>query len=181
MKTHLLRLIFLIIYFVFFNFNFVFSQKTNFSDWKEIEKHQRFVINQIEKKEYYLNEYKINSNRFALHQPTYFQYFERYFYTFDRRENPPKTLLKAIISRKERNKTNFYKEYILDNDGNLIYYFEQEQPETSSQPLLKLKIYFFENKVIKSFKNDKELNTLDDKKLKEILNNYENLKIKFKN
>ena len=56
-----------------------------------------------------------------------------------------------FISRKERNKRNFYKEYILDNEGNLIYYFEQEQPETSSTPLLKLKVYFFEKKVIYFF------------------------------
>lgn len=162
----------------------IFAQN-QLSDWKEIERHQRFVMTQIEKKEYYLNEYKINANRFNLHQPAYFQYFERFFYTFDRRENPPKTLLKAMISRKERNKINFYKEYVLDNDGNLVYYYEQEQPETSSLATKKLKIYLFNEKVIKAFKNDKEILDKEPQKIhnqdmEAIIYAFQQLKAKFK-
>ncbi len=169
----------LFFYFLQIKTSQIFAQK-NLSDWKEIEKHQRFVMNQIEKKEYFLNEYKVNANRFALHQPIFFQYFERYFYTFDQRNASKNTLLKAIISRREHNKINFYREYVLDNEGNLIYYYEQEQPETASLATKKLKIYFFNQKNIKIIKNDKEVSALPEKEIAEKLANFELLKAKFK-
>ncbi|MCU0443894.1 MAG: hypothetical protein MUE85_03180 [Microscillaceae bacterium] len=121
---------------------------------KTAEETQKYIANHIEKREFHLNELKFNANRFATHQAEYFQRFEKYFYTIDRRDaQAPKALLMAVIIRIEKDRTQYHREYNFDKTGDLVYYTEQ-QIESNSPPQSRLKVYFSQGKVLKWSEGD---------------------------
>jgi outer membrane protein assembly factor BamE (lipoprotein component of BamABCDE complex) len=179
-KNIMKKIIFIILIFILVSK--AFSQNI---DFYEIEKECRYILNKIEKKEFLLNEYRVNANRFALDEPNYFQVFEKFYYIFDKRERKNNNIvLKAIIIRKEKDRVNYYQEYLFDNQGDLIYYLEQKQAETSLVPQDKLKIYFHKEETLKWFKNENELKDKTEQlegKTKKIWLDVKKLKQKFKN
>jgi hypothetical protein len=145
-KNYLLQLLILLL-----GFNWGFAQE---NDLKNAEETQKYIANHIEKREFHLNELKFNANRFAIHEAEYFQRFEKYFYTIDRRNlSQPKALLMAVIIRIEKNRVNYHREYNFDQNGNLVYYTEQEI-EAGNTPQNRLKVYFNQSKVLKWSEGD---------------------------
>lgn len=172
---------FILFFIVFYISNhFLFGQN---NDFYAIDKECRYTLNKIEKGEFFLNEYRINANRFTLDESDYFQNFEKYYYILDKREgknNNP--ILKAVIVRKEKEKINYYYEYIFDNDNDLVFYSEQKQSETSLIAQDKVKIYFQKETILKWFKNDVEMKDKTEQpdiKVKEIFVNIKKMKKKF--
>lgn len=165
---------------ILFGCNFLASGQ---EEIKKIDATYQYVMKNIEKREYLLNEYKINATRFALHQPEYFQYFEKYFYMFDKRpESLKKPIIQAVITRNEKEGTVYYKEFIFDIDGNISFYFEQQMPNGAMTPIKKIKLYIFENKIVKWLQGDVEITDKTEfpsAKSKEVLDNAIKYKEKF--
>ncbi|TAE73734.1 MAG: hypothetical protein EAZ85_06295 [Bacteroidetes bacterium] len=174
-----MRLLFIFFYFISFYVN-SFAQNL---DCNAIEKEYRYTLNKIEKGNFFLNEYRINANRFALDEPDYFQNFEKYYYTLDKREGKNnKPILKAIILRKEKNKVNYYYEYFFDNNSEFIFYSEQKQSETSLVAQDKIKFFFQKEIVLKWFKNESEMKDKSEdpqNKVDKILKDVKKMKKKF--
>ncbi len=178
---------FLSIIFLCFLFQYHILSAQN-ADYNAIEKECRYTLNKIEKGDFFLNEYRINANRFALDatsNPNHFQNFEKYYYTLDKREgknNNP--ILKIIIVRKEKEKINYYYEYIFNNESGLIFYSEQKQSETSLVAQDKIKIYFQSETALKWFKNEVEIKDKTEQpqnKINKILKDTKKMKNKFLN
>lgn len=146
--------------------NPLFAQK----DVTSIAKEYQIAMDNIERQEYHLNEFKINANRFNIHHDSYFQYFERYFYTFDRREeskNQP--ILKVVILKTERKGIQYHKEFVYDNEGNFIFYLEQQR-EAMKKTYSKISAYFdTDGKILKWLENDEDKSEERSNKGKQIV------------
>lgn len=149
---------------------------------KEIEKIVQYVKKNIQRQEYYLNEFNINANRSDIHQTGYFQHLERYFYTFDKRKKTDHhPILQAIIVTTERDGVSYLNEYVYDIHSNLVYYFEQ-QKDKSQLPAKKLKIYLSEGSVVKWQEAENglaDLTVMNTKKAHRILTTAQQLQEKF--
>lgn len=118
-----------------------------------IEQSYQRVKNGIQKQQYHQNEYKINSQRFSLHQPGYRQYYESYYYTFDKRpEMNQKPLIKAVFIQSIKEETKYLKEYIYDNEGNFIYYSQKVLED--ARVLDEVRLYIHQQKLIKWLRED---------------------------
>jgi|GEM_PF-2652542 len=150
--------------------------------WFEIEKECSYINAQIEKGEFLLNELKINSNRLALRDEEYAQYWEKYFYMYDHKiAVNPSAFLKAIIIKTERQGTIHYKEYMYNNDGQCIYFNEVKQ-NSKNAVNERLRIYIQNGQPVRWFKNDADV-TYDTEKPEKltltILQTAQKLKEKF--
>ncbi|NJO01895.1 MAG: hypothetical protein HC880_09545 [Bacteroidia bacterium] len=115
---------------------------------RQIDEVYNLVQLNIERQAYLQNEFKINAERFSLHQPGYFQHFELYHYAIDRRPGAAqKPLLKAVFIRTDKEDTQHLKEYIFDNDGNCVVYGEKEITANLTQG--EARIYLHEGKIIR--------------------------------
>jgi hypothetical protein len=126
--------------------NFLWAQTDKL---KEVEAMCRYTMQMIEKREYHLNEVRFNSNRFSMHDKGYFQHLVKYYYTQDRK-NPeiPSFLLKSVVTRTEKEDKNYYKEWVFDNDNQLVYYAEHWQL-LRSLPKDRVRVYFYQGQVLK--------------------------------
>ena len=123
---------------------------------REIDQMTGHVESKITDNAYYLNEYKINSKRYSLHQPGYFQYFERYYYTQDKRSNKDRSiLLKAVVTVREKEEVVYLRKFIYDDDSNLIYYTERKS-RVSTAPDNEVRIYFDQGKLVRYMINDQD-------------------------
>lgn len=113
-----------------------------------IEQTYNYIKRNIQIREYHTNEIKFNSKRYSLHQPGYFQLFETYYYSFDKRspqsQNPQ---LCAVLVREEREEKKYLKEYLFDHLDNFVFYSEKELD--GAVVLSEVRVYLHEGKVIK--------------------------------
>ncbi len=148
---------------------------------RKIEENYRRVERNILNQEYYLDEYKVNATRFSIHQPGYFQYLEKYYYNFG---NPPGTskipLIKAIITRKEREEVIYLKKYIYDEQGQFIFYSESET-RVAQAPLGEIRAYFHEEELLHWMVGDQVSSASQNLKTQasEIVSQAQHLKTKF--
>ena len=123
---------------------------------QEIDQMTGYVESNITDNAYYLNEYKINSKRYSLHQPGYFQYFERYYYAQDKRPDKDRSvLLKAVVTVREKEEVVYLRKFIYDDDSNLIYYIERKS-RVSTAPDNEVRIYFNQGELVKYMINDQD-------------------------
>lgn len=123
---------------------------------QQLEQFIRPVESKIMANEYYLNEHKINAKRFSLHQPGYFQYFERYYFTPDKRPGKNREiLLKSVITRIEKEEKIYFRKYIFDDEAQLIYYTEREA-DVAEAPQNETRVYIYKNQLIKYMSNAAE-------------------------
>jgi hypothetical protein len=161
----------------------VFAQQDTAEDaLKHAQETQRYVNDHIERKEFLLNEFKVNATRYSLHQPGYFQHLETYFYTFDKRESTlHQPLLQSVILRTEKGGVSYFKEYIFDNDGNCIYYAEMQREEGKPTGN-RLKIYLGKEKALRWLREEREIADQSEKpesKVLQIMNDSKKMKLKF--
>lgn len=115
---------------------------------RSIEQDYQRIKSSIASQRFHQNEYKVNSQRFSLHQPGYRQHYVSYYYTFDQRpENDQKPLIKAVFVQSIKEETKFLKEYIFDNEGNFIYYSQKVMEE--SKMLDEVRLYIHNDEIIK--------------------------------
>jgi hypothetical protein len=154
------------------------------TDLERAEETYRYVNDQIERKEYLINEFKINANRLDLHEAGYFQHWERFFYVFNKKLNTPhQPLLQAVVIRTEKQGVNTFQEYIFDTAGNCVFYSEMQRAEGEIDGV-KLKIFLHQGKSIKWLKQDEEVIDKSEKpesKILQINNEVKKLKQKFLN
>ena len=150
---------------------------------QKIDQMTGYVESKITDNEYYLNEYKINSKRYSLHQPGYFQYFERYYYTQDKRPNKDRSiLLKAVVTVREKEEVIYMRKFIYDDDSNLIYYIERKS-RVSTAPDNEVRIYFDQEKLIKYMINNQDeigLATVPQNHISTVINESSRYLKKFK-
>jgi hypothetical protein len=180
-KTNILYVYFntISLFFLLLSSPCLLAQEANLAS---IDKECELVKSKIQQGEFHVNEFKINSNRFSLHQPGYFQYFEKYFYMFDPRPDKKKALiLKSVVLNVDKDGVNYYKEYVFDNESHLIFYFEQQKDSTNI-PFNKQKIYVQNQKVIHIVQEGKapDPNETHEAQIKQLLKTAQNLQEKFK-
>ena len=123
---------------------------------QQIDQMTGLVESRITENEYYINEHKINSKRLSLHQPGYFQHFERYYYALDKRSDRDRSiLLKAVVTIQEKEEMVYLRKFIYDDDSKLIYYIER-MSKVSTAPENEIRIYFQEGKLVKYMINDQD-------------------------
>lgn len=139
---------------------------------REIEQEYASIQRNIAKNEYYLNEIKINSQRFSLHQPGNFQKIIKFYYSFDKRQpSVQKSTLKSVVLVKEKNDSLHLFNYVYEKDGSLIF-FKELVGKDLSKPDYELRIYISENNILKWLEKPKTSSAASqakDKKLAFIL------------
>ena len=109
-----------------------------------------YIQNKISKEEYYLNEYQLNSTGKTLPQKGNYKRLERYFYSFSGKSQP--TIRTITIKTEEKGRTR-YEEFLYDLDGQLIFYYEnQNNPKKKYRDL---SIYYQKGQVIHLIKDKK--------------------------
>ncbi len=102
-----------------------------------------YVQNKISKEQYYLNEYRLNSTGKKLPQKGEYKKLERYFYSFSGKSQPT---IRTINIKSEDGTQTQYQEFLYDLDGQLIFYYEnQNDPQKKYRDL---SVYFHKGEVI---------------------------------
>lgn len=131
-----------------------FALSAQENDLANTEQLVNYVLEHIEKGDYYKNELNFNAQRFSLHQPGYFQQNEIYYYTFDQLSGDPNIIiLKALVFKLEKDEVSYLKKFIYDNAGKLIFY-QEEQKDQSNQPSNRLNVYISNGNAIKWLEED---------------------------
>jgi hypothetical protein len=109
---------------------------------KEIDQICSIVKDNIERKEFLLNEFKVNSNYLNRHLPDVFQYIEKYYFTFTtQNQSDASGLLRSVILTKEKEGLVMYREFIFNINSELVFYSEKARRDGSIPRTLR-KIYF---------------------------------------
>jgi len=107
-----------------------------------------YVQNKISKEQYYLNEYQLNSTGKKLPTKGDYKRLERYFYSFSGKSQPT---IRTITIKTEDGTQTQYEEFLYDLDGQLIFYYEnQNDPKKKYR---KLSVYFQKGEVIHIIQN----------------------------
>lgn len=112
------------------------------------------VKDKIERKEFHLNEFKVNADYLNRHLPSTFQHFEKYYYVFLPQEDTNITpLLRAVVLTKEKENQVLYREFIYDLEGNLVFYSEKGRSDNSIPKLLR-KMYIQNAYLLQEIKDE---------------------------
>lgn len=129
------------------------SKADTLQSLREIDQICAIVKDNIERKEFLVNEFKLNANYLNKHLPQVFQYVEKYYYTFaPQEESEPEGLLRAVALTKEKEGLVMYREFIFDTKNQLVFYAEKARRENTNPYTLR-KIYFKNEKPIQEIKD----------------------------
>ncbi len=132
---------------------FAQTQTDTLQALKNIDQICAIVKDNIERKEFLVNEFKINANYLNKHLPEIFQYIQKYYYTFaPQKEKQHTALLRAVTLTKEKEGLVIYREFIFDVQKKLVFYAEKARRDHSNPHSLR-RIYF---------ENENILHTIQD-------------------
>lgn len=135
---------------------FIYYTQAQTASITQIEEEYAFVLGKIERADYFVNEFKVNANRNKKHFDEDFQYSERYHYQFDpRSDSSHRLVLKAVVILSERFGEQRYEQFVYDNEGNLIVYYE-ERKKPGEAPHERKKAIIQQKKVVVWHNNEKD-------------------------
>jgi hypothetical protein len=112
----------------------------------------QYVQEKINRNQYYINEFKVNTNNLPWLELSKYQSTQQYYYSFVGDDTPVLRLV-TLVSRV--NDKNYYTEYLYDNDGRLIFCYEK-QNDQATFPYREFRAYF-ENGLCINLILDKEI------------------------
>jgi hypothetical protein len=83
----------------------------------------QYVREKINRNQYYVNEFKINSSNLKWADEQHFQTFTRHFYSFVGDDSP---VLRLVMLTTKVGDKHYYSEFAYDNDGSLVYAYEKQ-------------------------------------------------------
>ncbi len=112
------------------------------------------VKDKIERKEFHLNEFKVNADYLNRHLPSVFQHLEKYYYIFLPQEDTNITpLLRSAVLIKEKENQVIYREFIYDLEENLVFYTEKGRSDNTHPKLLR-KMYIQNGYLLHEIKDE---------------------------
>ncbi len=118
------------------------------------------VKDKIERREFHLNEFKINADYLNRHLSSVFQHFERYYYLFlPQKDSNITPLLRAVVLIREKANQVLYREFIYDLEENLVFYTEKGRSDSSPPKLLR-KMYIQNGYLLQETKNEEYIKQL---------------------
>ncbi len=137
------------------------------SETRNIRDLYDYVKYKIERNQYYLNEFKINSDDLLWSDGKPYQYILQYFYSFAG-DNTPLLRLATVV--KKDGPLNYYFEFLYNNKGELAYVFEK-QNQAESFPYRELRAYFTDDLCINLYQGDEliDLEKTNFPKIRELL------------
>lgn len=117
----------LLIFLGVLNSQFASGQTAKFlwesSSTRYIKDIYEYVHDKIESNQYYLNEFKINSNNLPWINSRSYQNTQQYYYSFVGDATPVLRFVSCLTKIAEK---NYYTEFLYDIDGNLVFYYEKQ-------------------------------------------------------
>jgi hypothetical protein len=112
----------------------------------------QYVQEKINRNQYYINEFKVNTHNLPWLELNKFQSTQQYYYSFVGDDTP---VLRLVTLISKVNDKNYYTEYLYDNDGKLIFCYEK-QNDHAAFPYREFRAYF-ENGLCINLLLDKEI------------------------
>lgn len=137
------------------------------SETRNIRDLYDYVKYKIERNQYYLNEFKINSDDLLWSDGKPYQYLLQFFYSFAGDNSP---LLRLATVVKKDGPINYYYEFLYDNKGELAYVFEK-QNQADSFPYRELRAYYANAICINLYQGEEiiDLESTDFPKIRELM------------
>ncbi|WP_157558688.1 hypothetical protein [Microscilla marina] len=119
------------------------AQTTVNTQVKQINKVYQEVRNNISRKKLGTSHFTFNLKRHNLHHSGYRHYSQKLYYNWQKEQ----VYLRLALVRSERGNVDYQKEFLFNQEGELVY-FQEKQNDEKKYPYREVKVYFAQGKLL---------------------------------